>query len=599
MCIRDSGMAMRRLAIIDLNSGQQPLYSDDKKIALVFNGEIYNFKALREKLKLRGACFNTKSDTEVILRLYEEHGVQGFRLLDGMFGFSLYDSTEKKVFICRDYFGEKPIYYYPSADRLYIASELKSIINTVDQMPPISKEGLSLYFSLTYIPSPFTIFKGIRKLSPNSILTYDLQDHEFQIDSLIPNKEIDKIDISFDDAKKKVRDLVVESVETRSISDVPLGTFLSGGVDSSIVSLCLARANNKPIDTFSIGFEKKSFSEEKKSRLVANLLGSRHHEFIIGESDLANSISKILLNFDEPFADASALATYIVAKKTAGFVKVALTGDGGDEVFGGYNKYYIGQMNSMYTKWVPEFLHQTINNTSEVLLRRKDDSRGLKYKINKLVKSISYDNDYYWEIISLGLDKGDAKHFFLPNWRFDNPFQYYKSFIGIESPKSLTDFKTIDRHLSLEGDMLVKVDRTSMLNSLECRAPFLNKNIYDFVASLPDEYLLNHWNKKRILKEAFSDDFPKGFLEKPKKGFGIPVGDWLRNSLKTQLRKFSSKEFLDEQGIFNTESIQKLIADHIDCKIDNTFKVWAFYCFQIWYKGVYCAPLNVRNIALL
>jgi len=373
-------------------------------------------------------------------------------------------------------------------------------------------------------------------------------------------------------------------VESRSISDVPLGTFLSGGVDSSVVSYCLAEMSEAKIDTFSIGFEKASYDETDKSRVVAKLINSNHHEFIINETDLKNNVDDILLNFDEPFADSSSLPTYLVSNKTKAHVKVALTGDGGDEVFGGYNKYYIGKLNSRYTKVIPQFLHKGIKSISSTSLKRKEDSRGFKYKLNKLVNAINYNESYYWDIISLGFETNDINTLLTNRYQKHDIFDYYKTKTNISNPNSLNDFRTIDRHLSLEGDMLVKVDRTSMLNSLECRAPFLNRELFDFTMTLPEDYLIKKWSKKHILKEAFKHEFPEGFLDKSKKGFLVPVGDWLRSGLKKELESYIDTNFLKTQGIFNINYIQELVSNHLSGKFDNSYKVWTFYTFQKWYK---------------
>lgn len=580
-------MAMRRLSIIDLSSGHQPMFSKNNNIAIVFNGEIYNFKALRADLKIKGVEFLTHSDTEVILKLYETYGTSGFSMLDGMFGFSIYDFNKSKVFIARDFFGEKPLYYTTNGNQFFWASELKSIIKNLPIKPDICKEGINLFFRLTYIPAPYTIYEGIHKLEPNSFIEYDLNNFEYKIHAIHDVKPQNKSKLSFDEAKTQVKDMVYKSVESRSVSDVPLGTFLSGGVDSSVVSYCLADMTASKIDTFSIGFEKAAYDETDKSRVVAKLINSNHHEFIIGENDLKHNIDEILLNFDEPFADSSSLPTYLVSNKTKTHVKVALTGDGGDEVFGGYNKYYIGKINSKYTKIVPEIVHNQIHKLSSSLLKRKDDSRGFKYKLNKMLNAIDYSDGYYWDIISLGFETNDINTFLKPNYQKDNIFNYYKTKTHIKSPKSLNDFRTIDRFLSLEGDMLVKVDRTSMLNSLECRAPFLNRELFDFTMTLPEDYLLNKWSKKHILKAAFKEAFPEGFLEKSKQGFGVPVGDWLRDGLKQELLNYSDASFLNLQNIFNTEAITELVQNHLTGKKDSTFKVWAFFCFQKWYTKTY------------
>ena len=283
-----------------------------------------------------------------------------------MFGFSIYDKNINKVFIARDFFGEKPLYYYKLKDQFIWASELKSIVNIIDNKPEISKEGLNLYFRLTYIPAPYTIYQGIKKLEANHYIEFDINDQNHSIKKINQDHIYDKINISFDDARKEVKNLVYDSVQSRSISDVPIGTFLSGGVDSSVVSLCLSQGVENKIDTFSIGFKNEGYDESDKSSLVAKLINSNHHEFIIDENDLKHNIHEIVLNFDEPFADSSALPTFLVSKKTSSNVKVALTGDGGDEVFGGYNKHYMGKINRNYTSYVPIWFYNFRNFVTSI-----------------------------------------------------------------------------------------------------------------------------------------------------------------------------------------------------------------------------------------
>lgn len=579
------GLSMRRLSIIDLTSGKQPIYSNDKQKVILFNGEVYNYKALREDLISKGYEFYTACDTEVVVNLYDCYGLESFSMLDGMFAFSLFDKKLNKLFIARDFFGEKPLYYYSNGNDLIWASELKSILKVLPQKPEIDVVALNLFLQLTYIPAPYSIFKGIKKLEANHYIEVDCANLAITIRAINHNfKTYDKC--SKQEAVNLVHDLVKESVLSRSISDVPLGTFLSGGVDSSIVSLCLAQQSQTKIETFSIGFDKKSFDETDKSQQVAKLINSNHHEFIITEKDLERNLSEIVLNFDEPFADSSALATYVVANKTKQFVTVALTGDGGDEVFGGYNKYYIGKLNSKYTSIIPKVVHNSLVGLGDVLLKTSDDNRGKRFKTNRLIKAINYEGDFYYNIISLGFQEGEVKQFLSDSYYHNNSLQYYKDVIGNHN-KTITDFRNIDRHLSLEGDMLVKVDRTSMLTSLECRAPFLNKEIWNLTNQLPESYLINGWDKKHILKEAFKQYFPKDFLNKSKKGFGVPVGDWLKSNLKQELLSYSERNFLVKQGIFNVDEIQKLVTNHVNSKFDNTFRVWTFFCFQKWYVNFY------------
>ncbi len=580
------GMGMRRLSIIDLSTGKQPIYSDDEKIAIVFNGEIYNYLELKQDLIFKGVEFNTTSDTEVILKLYEKYGVAAFSMLDGMFAFSIYDDHLKKLFIARDFFGEKPLYYTSDENGFFWASELKSIIAQKKVKPQISREGLNLYFQLTYIPAPFTIYEGIFKLKANHFLEYDFADQKFEENEIKQDFKNEKSDLTFEQAKSRTHTLVQESVQLRSIADVPLGTFLSGGVDSSIVSLCLAQQSAAKIDTFSIGFEKKSFDETDKSRTVAKLINSNHHEFIVSEGDMKENMSSILLNFDEPFADSSSLATYLVANKTRQHVKVALTGDGGDEVFGGYNKYYMGKLNRKYTAVMPESLHSSVDKFASSILSTADDNRGFRFRMRRLLKAVNYEGDFYYNIISLGFQDEELREILRQDHFKADSLKYYKDQIG-DRNKTLSDFRNIDRLLSLEGDMLVKVDRTSMLTSLESRAPFLNKEIWNFTSGLPESYLIKGWNKKYLLKESFKQYFPEDFLNKSKQGFGVPVGDWLRGYLKPELKSYIEQEFLSKQGIFNYDEINHLVNRHLEGKEDNTFRVWTFFCFQKWYKSIY------------
>ncbi len=575
-------MGMRRLSIIDLGSGKQPIYSENENIVIVFNGEIYNYRQLRDDLISKGATFKTKSDTEVILKLYEIEGTSGFKKLDGMFAFSIYDKTKSKVFIARDFFGEKPLYYTEKEGEFIWASELKSILKKIKTVPSIDKSGLNLFFKLTYIPAPYTIYEGIYKLEANHFLTYDLNAKSYEIEIIEEPTAPERQDISFEDARSRVKELVQETVESRSVSDVPIGTFLSGGVDSSVVSLCLSKMSTSKINTFSIGFEKKSFDESDKSRTVAKLINSEHHEFILNEKDLEQNVDEVLLNFDEPFSDSSSLPSYLVANKTSEKVKVALTGDGGDEVFGGYNKYYMGKINQKYTSVIPKGVHKYLSKSIDFMMSTKNDRRGKRFKMRRLLRAIDYSDNYYWDIISLGFASNTLSKYLLPEYLDTSIFDYYKNKTSVSSPKNLTEYRMIDKQMSLEGDMLVKVDRTSMLSSLECRAPFLNKKLWKYTDSLPEQFLMKGWDKKHILKAAFADEFPKGFLDKSKAGFGVPIGDWLRSSLSNELESFIDKQFLKSQNIFNIDATHQLVKEHLMGK-DNTFMVWTFFCFQKWY----------------
>lgn len=576
------GMCMRRLAIIDLKSGQQPIFNESKDIVIVFNGEIYNYKSIKNNLELEGVVFQTNTDTEVILKLYEKHGTKSFGMLDGMFAFSLYDKINDKLFVARDFFGEKPLYYYKTETQFFWASELKSLVSIKDVPKIISKNGLALYFQLTYIPSPYSIYKDIYKLDPNHFIEINCLTGDFKKKEILKNKTNYK-NISFETSKKITQNLVQESVDLRAVSDVPIGTFLSGGVDSSIISYCLAQNFNTPINTFSVGFENKKFDETDKSKTIAKQIGSNHHEFILKHQDLKNQLDQILLNFDEPFADSSSIPSFFVSKLTRGHVKVALTGDGGDEIFGGYNKYYIGKLNQKYTHLIHPKVHKIIARNLERFAVSSKDKRGSLFKLNKLIKAIDYNDGFYQNIISLGFQKREISSLFKDHKSALNPLDSYLE----DSLTTLKDFRNMDKKISLEGDMLVKVDRTSMLNSLECRSPFLSTKLWDFTNQIPDGYLLNGWDKKYLLKESFKQVFPKNFLNKSKKGFEIPVGDWLRDTLKEELLSYIDIKLLETQNIFNIEYIFRMVNEHIEGLKDNTFRVWTFYCFQKWYYNTF------------
>lgn len=579
-------MGMQRLSIIDLVSGNQPMYSVDKSMVIIFNGEIYNYKELRHRLVAGGENFETKSDTEVILKLYSKYGYKSFSMLDGMYAICIYNKSNDTIILARDFFGEKPLHYFHDGQNFYFASELKSIVSVIDHTPNIDTQALNLFFQLTYIPSPFTIYEKIYKLPANHYLVYDCQKLNYYVNP-IKRKKSPPIEIaSKADAVSLTKKMVIDSVSSRSIADVPIGTFLSGGVDSSIVSLCLSMISPNPIETFSIGFGNKNYDETHKSKLVSNILASNHNEFILNEDSMFESIDNVIVNFDEPFADSSALPSYFIANKTSQKLKVVLTGDGGDEIFAGYNKYYFGIINKNYTTYISETIHQKVLKYIISITKSKRDARGLTYKLNRVFNSINYGSDFYYRIISLGFHKHELTDLLLDPYVINEPFSYLGS--KFSKPKTINEFREIDRLICLEGDMLAKVDRTSMLNSLESRSPFLNKKMWDFSFNIPENFLISGIDKKHLLKEAFKEFFPKNFLNQPKKGFGVPIGDWLRSTLKTELARMIEDDYLEKQTVlFNKKYIRRIVNNHITGKEDNSFKVWTYYCFQKWYQNAY------------
>lgn len=587
-------LGMRRLAVIDLSSGMQPMYNDDKTKVIIFNGEIYNYIELKKDFSKKGTVFTTNSDTEVILKGYELYGKEIVNQLNGMFVFAIYDLTNKSIFIARDKVGEKPLYYFPDDNLFAFSSELKSIKRMMDlmekKMPVISKKALQLYFTLTFIPAPHSIYEGIYKLPPASFLEINTENNLYSITKYWDVKKQNKFEyIGFNNAKKYLHDLLYDSVERRMISDVPIGIFLSGGVDSSIITSIMADLRpHEKVKTFSIISNNPLYDESVRSNAVAKHWKTEHHPLILDFKDLQEHLDEVILNYDEPFGDSSALATFWVSKLTRQHVTVALTGDGGDEVFGGYNRYLMNYYSNRYRKLVPNILHEllikpVINNICQ---QRDERSKFAQYEklINSLGKSELED---LTNIMSLGFLKNDRLKLLKSKYNEDLTSIFFEdNYNSIADWSTLSKARYMDKNISLEGDMLVKVDRASMLNSLECRPPLLDSRLFEFSNSLPDKFLINGSNKKRILKETFEHLVPKGLFNLPKKGFSIPIGTWLKENLKDELIRLSNKELLVQQGIFEIEYIQTLIQEHLNHKKDHTYKLWTFYCFQKWYNNI-------------
>jgi asparagine synthase (glutamine-hydrolysing) len=579
-------LGMRRLSIIDIDFGNQPLYSKTREKVIVFNGEIYNFKELQSKLSLLGYNFSTNSDTEVILALYELYGESCVDHLNGMFAFAIYDQSKSLVFIARDRFGEKPLYYHCSTDLFVFASELKSIIMLDSSLKMVSLTALHLYFSLSYIPAPYTIFDGIYKLEPATTLTIDTNtlelkkykywdfNSDFRTSDLINNYSL---------AKQKVTDLIFDSVEKRMVSDVPIGVFLSGGVDSAVIAAVMSKLRTSRIRTFTIGFDDLRYDESSRAQKIADHINSDHMHFLLSYDNIINDIDDVILNYDEPFADPSALPTYFVSKYTSNFVKVSLTGDGGDEVFGGYNKYLLQKIDKNLRAHFPVQSFKSFLNSS---FFNNLDSKSKLVKLRKFFDSFDANSILsHLNIIQLAFKNEELYEFLTTKNFLDIRKLLFSIFQPI--PKSInSDLQTaryIDFKVSLEGDLLPKVDRASMLASLECRAPFLDHRLVDLSFRLPDKYLIKGNNKKRILKDAFEWAVPKSYFNSPKSGFEIPIGGWFRKELKSDLLNYLSEELLAVHGLINTKYTREILNEHLSGFYDHSWKLWTIYCFQKWY----------------
>ena len=572
-------LGMRRLSIIDLAGGNQPIWNPDHTKVIVYNGEIYNFKVLREELIKAGYSFRTNSDTEVILLGYEEYGVEILNKLEGMFAFVIYDLNEKKWILARDRTGEKPLYYHIDPEKAIFASELKSITATGLVKKEIDTTALSQYFQLTYIPAPLTIFTGIRKLPPGHYMVIDADGGSEIKQYWHLNSEIDP-SIGYEEYKKKLREALISSVERRMISDVPIGAFLSGGFDSSIVVGIMSLLSPGKVNTFTVSFDDKIYDESKLAELVAKKNNTIHTVLKISEEEILGNIPDLLGNIDEPFADSSLIAVNAISKKAREYVKVVLTGDGGDELFAGYNKYLLPYYGKRYKK-IPKFLRKGVIEKSLNLLPSKSYRvMGIRKVINACgldeVEQIRY-------MMSLGFKPDELKEL-IPGIDTETMDFISEQYAFLSSADAQTRTQYVDVKTVLEGDMLPKVDRASMFASLETRVPMLDSKVIELAFDTPTEYKIKGKNRKIILKDTFRDLLPDELFRAPKHGFGVPVSDWLENSLKDQLLKYSDEEFLRSQGLFSADYIGKVIEQHMTHQIDRFSTLWSFYVFQNWYE---------------
>jgi asparagine synthase (glutamine-hydrolysing) len=579
------GLGHSRLSIIDLETGDQPMYSEDKKIVIVFNGEIYNFKELKLDLIAEGHKFNTNSDTEVILKLYENKGLDiTLDYLEGMFAFAIHDVEKSKVIIARDRFGEKPLYFTKDEDSFHFASELKAI-SPIIRDTSIDKDALNLFLSLTYIPSPYTIYKQVSKLEAGHYLEID---HHLNIKKVTYYNLKDKIHNQkpFQDlnqACEKLRSLLEKSVKQRMISDVPIGSFLSGGIDSSIITAIMAKQSKEQINTFSIGFHEKDYDESERSRLVADHVHSHHKVHFLSYEDVVNDIDEIIGYFDEPFGDSSALPSNYVAYLARKDVKVVLTGDCADELFGGYEKYLAEYYSSKY-KRLPKPMRSLFN----FLVNHTPHTRFTNSLLRRVKKVIAHSElsglDQHYAYMCLGFSDDERKELINHDfWRDSKKVikQIYNSLSDASEANSgaYTDVMTV-----LEGDMLAKVDRMCMRNSLEARVPFLDSKIVEFAFSLPKHFKIKNRVKKYILKKTFGHLLPKETIGFRKKGFGVPVDYWFKNQLKNEAEKLFEPSVLEKQGIFNPSYVQKLWKEHQAGIQNHKGKLWNLFVFQKWYQ---------------
>lgn len=586
--IKDNvGLAHKRLSIIDLTSaGHQPMSNEDGSIWIVFNGEIYNFLDLRDELIKKGHCFTSKTDTETIIHLYEEKGVECVHDLRGMFAFAIWDENKKRLLIARDRAGKKPLVYYQNDEGLLFASEIKSLLMDPSIKKDVDYNALHHFLTYQYTPSPLTSFAGIKKLPPAHILIYERGNIVLKrYWNLSYQKKLELP--SLKDYGEKFRDVFQEAVRIRLRSDVPLGAFLSGGIDSSLVVAVMSGLMNQPVKTFSIGFEEESYDETKYARIIAKKYKTDHHEFVV-KPDAIDILPKLVWHYNEPFADSSAIPTYYVSKMTRDYVTVALNGDGGDESFAGYERYLADKLADYY-RFVPNFLRERIIRKAVDLLPYSTNRRSFLRRLKRFVKGISeiperryvrwicfFDNEMKNELYTSSfkeLTKGIDSVDLTVNW-------YKKA----DAEKFIDKTLFVDVMSYLPEDLLVKVDIASMANSLEARSPFLDHKVMEFAASLPADLKLRGMETKYLLKHTLSDIVPKEILHRKKMGFGVPIDVWFRNDLKEMAYDLLLDKKCTERGYFKKEVVKKLLDEHVSEQYDHSYRIWALLFMELWHK---------------
>src|SRR5882762_3922474 len=574
-------LGMRRLSIIDLAGGHQPMSGEDGSATVVFNGEIYNFRDLQAQLEAHGHRFQTRSDTEAIVHAYEQYGSACVDHLRGMFAFAIWDDREKKLFIARDRTGEKPLYYsLTPAGTLVFGSELKSLLQHPGVRRETSAESLDAYFSLGYVPDPLSIFADIKKLPPGHFLTFtegrvevkQYWDFTFETNGK-PQRE--------DDYLEELRELLDEAVRIRLVSDVPLGAFLSGGVDSSTVVALMARHMGQPVKTFSIGFLEDSYNELKYARLAAKRFGTEHHEFFV-TPEICNVVDELAWHFDEPFADSSAIPTYIVSKLAREHVTVVLSGDGGDELFAGYTRYVTERKRRKYGMLPRQLRRGLMDPISRTL---PHGAWGRNFIHNVALDPI----DRYFDNVSIftGLNKrslytGDFFQHLGGNSHVAGRFQEYGDSVGTNA--LLDALLYIDSKTYLPGDILTKVDRMSMAVSLEARVPLLDHKLIEFVTRIPASMKMAGVETKHLFKRAIAGLVPPEILNRPKQGFGVPIEQWINQQLRERVHETLTESRTTARGYIEKDYINVLLDEHERGRRDHARELWSLFVLELWHR---------------
>jgi asparagine synthase (glutamine-hydrolysing) len=578
-----TGLGMRRLSIIDVAGGHQPVFNEDKSIWIVYNGEIYNFAELRPELESRGHRFSTHSDTEVIVHLYEEMGAECVQKLRGMFAFALYDQRNKRLVLARDRFGKKPLHYALDGGRLYFGSEIKAILAVAPELAKVNQEALLQYMYFGYIPDPLTAFTPIQKLPPGHLLEFEKGQIRIRKYWDLPRYSTHQ-PRSEEECLEELEWRLAEAVRMRLISEVPLGALLSGGTDSSTVVALMARASSSPVKTFTIGFKHDDFNESHYARIVAQRFGTDHHELIL-EPNVVETVETLTRSLEEPFGDSSMLPTYYVSCMARQHVTVALAGDGGDEVFAGYDRYGIHARRRIFEhvpdavwRWYREYLYPRLPETMH----------GRKFAYNV---SLPW-RERYVDGVS-----------FLPAFEREMPLlsdEFRAQVSGIENPQNIlfryfeqapaddpvSQMLYVDTKTYMTADILTKVDRMSMAASLEVRAPILDHVFVEWATGLPPEWKLRGRKQKYILtKLAERVGVPKEALYRRKQGFALPLVHWIRNELKDLLMTVLLEPRTVQRGYFNPEGVRRLLEEHFSGRRVHSQRIWRLLMFEMWHRN--------------
>jgi len=579
------GLAMRRLSIIDLKSGQQPIHNQDRSSWIVFNGEIYNYLELREKLEKLGHTFYTNSDTEAIVHAYDQFGADCPKHLRGMFAFAIWNERTQELFLARDRVGKKPLLYAHVNGDLIFGSEFSALLLHPDVSRDVQPEALDYYLSFMCIPAPMTAYKAIRKLEPGHWLRWrkgEIEERRYWQPDFTR-----KLEITEEEAGERTVEILREAVRVRLMSEVPLGAFLSGGIDSSAVVALMAQESSERVKTFSIGFEEQDFSELHHARRIAEHVGADHHEFIV-KPDAVEVLPMLVEHYGEPYADSSAVPTYYVARETRKHVTVALNGDGGDESFAGYERYIAMGLTEKYRR-VPSFLRESVIKETVNLIPSSSTKRSRVKSAKRLLEAVSLPRvDRYSHWVSVFNEETKQplySDFFREQTQDANPTgllaEWFKraNGIGILDAMLLTDQMTY-----LPNDLLVKVDIATMAVSLEARSPFLDHHVIEFAASLPQDLKLRRLTSKYLLKKVLRKLLPSENLNRRKMGFGVPIGHWFRGKMQPFLREVVLSEKALRRGLFKPEAVRQLIELHARGERDYSHQLWTLLMLELWFN---------------